>query len=174
MAKIKKRIDGYHATEPRRADEIINSGQFRDSHRDDEWLGTGVYFFYYPKHAQEWGRDHVRSALPQILRAELTYTDEQMLNLDDPAVFDEFEATIEAMNSYADVLKAARSLDWREQRRRLCYSCNLIREAWPEIGIISHTFSMQMSDITAFRRNQRQLCVSDHSIITHIEKAEVT
>ena len=59
-----------------------------------------------------------------------------------------------------------------DEKSRWCFACNLIRDLCPEIGIIVKTFPLKysVSECIQFPCVQRQICVSDHSIITCIKE----
>ena len=56
--------------------------------------------------------------------------------------------------------------------KKLCWGCNVMKKLFPEIGIIIYTFHKKNQyQYIPLRTNQRQICVSDHSIIKHISRA---
>ena len=76
---------GYHGTTLSAAESILKDGYFKHSTRNNDWLGTGAYFFSYEDHAKQWIKHRrFRGKKTQILKATLGYTSEQMLDLDNP------------------------------------------------------------------------------------------
>lgn len=166
---------GYHGTTQENAERILREKRFVDSNKDNEWLGRGVYFFAYPGDAAWWvsvGR--LKDQETAIIKADLAYTEEQALDLDD-------HQQLEAMNKILCCYVKAQSsrsgisvnISGAEHYKQLCWACNLIKKLEPRIGIIIYTFSQkQPYKYLPFAANQKQICVSDHSIIKHISRAE--
>jgi len=165
-------INGYHGTTLENAILIKESQEFKFSNKDTEWLGAGAYFFAYKAHA-EWWITHNRFAdtETEILCATLEYDNDQLLDLDDPDQLAMLEmltkAAVREVNTYfQDTTKAKiQTPEWI-----WCFTCNLIRKLSPEIGIIMYTFPDRkgLYPYSRFRGSQKQLCVSDHSIIRNI------
>ena len=175
----KKKLVGYHGTSLENAQLILKEQHFKDSIKDNEWLGKGVYFFQYLHHAQ-WWISHSRFAgkKQSILQAVLLYADEQLLDLDDPVELERLFSVLKYMIEKRKDSSTSRKLneDLTLNQRR-CLACNLICQIRPEIGMIIYTFPSDsgnniFTDVTGFFRNQRQICVKDHSIITKVEEAK--
>lgn len=165
---------GYHATTKTNARSILSRHRFIDSNGPKEWLGKGFYFFAYLADAKKWcsTRKDLRGKETCVLKAELKYNSEQLLDLDNP---DDLE-TLEAILNEADRINKSAiipltTLSKESWEKRICAACNLAREFYPNIGIIIYTFSnKQDTDFqnNYFQQRQRQMCVSDHSIIHNI------
>lgn len=168
---------GYHGTLDHIAEKIVHEQKFKFSKKDTEWLGYGAYFFKYRDHAVAWARREAEKEKnflfsPGLVRADLFFTEDQQLDLDDPEQLAEINAFMQ------DYLKAAPEVQVRWEKsnkwQRWCLSCNLYRRFYPEVKVISHTFnfnkSMPQSNTSGFNINQFQYCISDPSIIKNIRK----
>lgn len=171
---IKETKIGYHGTTYSAAQKIISDQQFNPSTRSNDWLGTGVYFFAYKIHAEQWTQ-HRRyiSQKTAILAAEMVYTDAQMLDLDDPQMLDLMNTVVEksiAKTNASKVSGAIVDFTKKSRQERWCFACNLYRKLNPNIGIIKYTFpgSPRQQGTSGFVPNQCQLCVSDNKIITKV------
>lgn len=166
MAQNKKTV--YHGTSASAADNIRKEQHFRESKANNEWLGQGVYFFAYERHAQRWIR--YRNLSPgTVLAVQLEYEDQELLDLDDPA---QLEAVNHEMERLDEILKNKITIvsgKLHENWKRWCFSCNMYRKFHPEIGMISYTFPQSKTHgASYFPYNERQICVSKHHIITEI------
>lgn len=172
MSKIE--IYGYHGTIQHFADQIVAKQDFIDSDKDNEWLGTGVYFFAYKAHADWWIKARrFRHQETCVLKAELSFAKDQLLDLDDPEMLEfansVLKAAVKRTNEEGNLLISV-SLDDLPADKRFNMACNIVRELFPEYGITMYTFTPNCKPgITGFRLTQKQICVSDHSIIGKIE-----
>lgn len=167
---------GYHGTSQDIAKNILSKQDFVDSNRDNEWLGKGVYFFAYPAHARWWvTHNRYRDVPTEVLRASLTFSDNQLLDLDDPDTLNEVNAIVEAFVRRAnETPKIAVDFSAMKPANKWNFACNLVRGLKPQIGIISYTFcSNSRRGYAGYPETQKQYCVSDHSIIGQIEIAQV-
>lgn len=168
---------GYHGTLDHIADKIVLEQRFKFSTKNTEWLGYGVYFFKYRDHAVVWARREAEKEKnatfsPGLVSAELYFTEDQWLDLDDPDQLKEINAFMQ------DYLKNTPEVQvcWDNSNKwqRWCLSCNLYRRFYPEIKVISHTFnfnkSMSQSNTLGFNVNQFQYCITDASVIKNIRK----
>lgn len=163
----KNKLKAYHGTSGTAAASIRRERRFIESTRDDEWLGSGIYFFFYRSHAEHWiAKRRLRQG--EVLTVRLQYDDEAMLDLDDPDQMRALNNEIERLNQ---IIGDSISVDWSDKdalHKRWCLGCNLYRQLHPEIGIISYTFPQKKAGVSFFRFNERQLCVSKSEIITDI------
>lgn len=168
---------GYHGTLEHIADKIVREQRFEFSTKDTEWLGYGAYFFKYRDHAVVWARREAgkkknATFSPGLVSADLSFTEDQWLDLDDPEQLNEINRFVQEYLKNTPKLQVC----WDKSKRwqRWCLSCNLYRQFYPEIKVISHTFnfnrSMSPSNITEFNVNQFQYCISDGSVIKNIRK----
>lgn len=170
----RKKIYGYHGTTQENANRIVSEQAFQDSVKDNEWLGHGVYFFAYLGHAKWWvGAWRYRGMETSILKAALEFTDEQLLDLDDPEQFmlaeDVVKEAIRVASDSGDLQYGA-NLEKMEESKKWNFVCNTIRSICPEIGIIIYTFPTKPRFyVIGYQQTQRQICVSDHSIIKEVE-----
>lgn len=170
-----RQISGYHGTTRVNADNIIAEQHFNESNRDNEWLGSGVYFFAYKWHAEWWTTHKRYSGKPTaVLVADLRYTDDQLLDLDDPYVLNSVNRIVnEAISIAKKTGLPLGNVDFRGKKydERGNFSCNLMREMNPKLGIIMYTFDPQCGrGISGYSQNQKQICVSDKTIIRDIRR----
>ena len=60
-----------------------------------------------------------------------------------------------------------------DEAKKWCFACNLIKSLDTRLGIITYTFPRgKKFQYSGFSSNQRQACVSDHSIISEIKVDE--
>lgn len=170
----KNSMVGYHGTTRENAEKIVSEQSFIDSDKENDWLGRGVYFFAYKWHASWWvTHNRYRGKKVEILEAKLQYTDEQMLDLDDPEqlrILDDIvKYAVANANSSNDPIRA----DLKTKQEHWCFACNLIKKLDLSIGIMVYTFQDSGKrfeyEYSKFSGNQRQICVSDHSIITDVK-----
>ena len=170
----KKSMLGYHGTTRVNAELIVAEQHIKASTRTNDWLGSGAYFFAYKDHAI-WWISHKRYTCVQtrILSADLEYTDNQMLDLDDPGQLRALDDIVKAAIELSEEAGEATSAVLYTQKEKWCFACNLIRRVNPEIGIIMYTFrdsgDRRIYKHSAFYGNQRQICVSNPSIVTNIK-----
>lgn len=169
-----KKIYGYHGTTQENANKIVEEQSFQDSVKDNEWLGHGVYFFAYLGHAKWWiDARRYYGIETSIVKATLEFTDVQLLDLDDPEQFMVAEETVkEAIKIACDSgdLQYGADLEKMDKTKKWNFVCNTIRSICPEIGIIIYTFPTKPRFYTiGYEQTQRQICVSDHSIIKAAE-----
>lgn len=167
---------GYHGTTDVSAKKIIDQQYFRPSTKDIEWLGSGVYFFAYKRHAQEWADREVAKPknvgkLAIVLSAQLTYEKEQLLDLDDPEQLQQVNDLFLAVAEKADAVPNSPKADLRgrDLKKRWCLLCNTYRRINRKIAITSYTF-FQTKIPNGFSYTQRQMCVNNPTIISEIHK----
>lgn len=171
MSKIKN--IGYHGTTQANAEKILQEQRFINSTKNNEWLGDGVYFFAYQNDAEWWIKaNRFKNQKTEILKADLEYTDKQLLDLDDREQLDRVETIllyfIKENNFEFNNGVDLSSESWDKQ---ICWACNLIKKISPEIGIIIYTFlGKKHYKYLPVSATQRQICVSDHSIIRNISR----
>lgn len=166
-------IIAYHGTTETRAKLILARQHFISSCKNNEWLGTGVYFFPYQEHAARWIQaKRFKGQGTCILCANLVYTEEQLLDLDDPAQLQHLnevvKAAVQQMNANGTPLSV--DLSTCNIYQKYNFFCNLFKSLYPNIGIISYTFRRGGTGFSEYPENQRQICVSCHSIIKDIRK----
>lgn len=170
----KHKITGYHGTTQSSSQTILAEQQFKESTRSNDWLGTGAYFFAYKEHAQQWTSHSRYNGIPTtILEADLEYTQEQLLDLDDPQRLADVEEVVKEAISLSTSSDNPTTAHLKSEQETWCFACNLFRSLVPEIGITIYTFSRKVMPYSRLRINQRQICVSDPSIITGIRIAQV-
>ena len=171
---IKNEIIGYHGTTYSAAKTILEEQQFRYSERTNDWLGTGAYFFLYKSHAERWiTHKRFRSEKTAILAAKLEYTNDQMLDLDDPQTLEQVNQVIEAAINkvnISNVIGANVDFVHLNKQQKWCFVCNLYRYLNDDIGITKYTFPSVRYGTSGFSENQCQICVSKNDIIADIQE----
>lgn len=164
MAQNKKSV--YHGTSFEAAASIRKERRFRPSEEDDDWLGSGVYFFRYRGHARSWTKGR-----GDVVTATLEYDDQELLDLDDPDQWEKLNRVMETVMGFLTGEGKIRLRSKNETRKRWCLSCNIYRDLHPEIGVISYTFPRRNPPPgpSGFPSNARQICVSKQELITDIE-----
>ncbi len=170
MSKYK--TTGYHGTTQGISQTILSEQRFKESTRSNDWLGTGAYFFAYKQHAEQWtthGRYNGMSTA--VLEADLEYTQDQLLDLDDPQRLADVEEVVKEAISLSTSSNNPTTAHLKSEQEKWCFACNLFRSLYPKIGITIYTFPQKVMPYSRLRINQRQICVSDPSIITGIRIA---
>lgn len=163
------KICAYHGTSARAAARIRRERFFWESRQDNEWLGTGAYFFTARKDAEDWTvKMKHRLKDGTVLTVQLAYEDREMLDLDDSAQLSAFNCELEKLEQRIGKNGTTNFDGSNGRERQWCFACNLYRKLHPEICITSYTFHRGLSGISQFGRNERQLCVSQQRIITEI------
>lgn len=154
----------YHGTSVAAAANIRKEQHFRESEKDNEWLGSGVYFFAHRVLAQRWTKGK-----GDVLTVALEYDDRELLDLDDQEQLDALNQMMETLNERLQDQIKIKPGDKAGDARFWCFSCNMYRDLHPEVGITSYTFSRDNPiGPSRFPSNARQICVSNHRIITSI------
>ena len=106
--------------------------------------------------------------------ANLEYKQEQHLDLDDPDVLGVVEEVVrEAVRIANEASKTGVgvNLEAEHPSKKWNFACNTYRKICPEIGIISYTFTTPREfEYIGYTQTQKQICVSDHTIIKDIKK----
>ena len=163
---------GYHGTTQDNASSILAENLFRKSKRKNDWLGTGIYFFEHKAHAI-WWTTHSRfnGKETAIIEVLLEFIDNQLLDLDDPAQLQELDNLVRLYFEKANHSEPTTKPNFASDAERWCFACNLIKQADPTIAIIRYTFPVgKRNYFSGFSPTQRQICVSDDSVIKCIEK----
>lgn len=169
MEKIQTRA--YHGTTRSSAENILRTKKFHESTKETEWLGHGTYFFQYKAHAIRWAdyearKDRNVGQSPKVIAVDLAYSDDQVLDLDDPEDLSALDRFVrEALSSIPDNFCANLEVD---RKKKMCFSCNLFRKVHENIGITFYTFPRSFRNAEpnyCFQENQRQICVNNQDII---------
>lgn len=77
-------INGFHGTHEKAAVAICESNTYTYNHRDDHWLGQGVYFFKDdPDQAMSWAYSQVENGEKAcVIKSMIKVEDEAILDLD--------------------------------------------------------------------------------------------
>ena len=161
---------GYHGTTQENANKILEEKHFKESTKDNEWLGRGVYFFTFRYWAEWWVRIKKFENVA-ILKVNLEYTDEQLLDLDNPEQLITLDKIMQNVVKQSTLVK---DIDFKTLKNTevWCFACNFIKQLYPNIGIIAYTFQRNQDWHSYIKlcSNQRQVCVSNPEIITKIQQ----
>lgn len=165
----------YHGTTSERAQSILQKG-FIPSSKNVEWLGSGIYFFQYAIDAKWWanlqiGKRAAKKHQPKVIKAEIAYSEEQLLNLDDA------EQLKDLSDFYRKVIRITedeKNLQMRFptiDKKIWCAACNTYRRFHPDIVVTKYTFSKARCGYI-YHQNQLQICISDDGIIKNLSYLE--
>ena len=98
-------IIGYHGTTSEIAERLVNGEPFTASSNNDDWFGTGIYFWEYaPKQAWWWAENFKKNTEPAVVGAVIRLG--HCLDLLDPLnvkILQEFHnKTLETWNSLGE------------------------------------------------------------------------
>lgn len=171
-----KKMTVYHGTIDIYAKEIVKQSVFKESNKNNEWLGKGVYFFAMKGDAQWWAElqvakanrtDILIGALPAIISTELQCLNENFFDLDERSNLATFDAF------FANWLYAIKRLkkgapEFKSEYELACFASNLYKKCHPNITVLAYTYNTSEKTSSGFKFKQRQLCVSKQSDLTHI------
>lgn len=171
---------GYHGTLKSNVEGILKEGKFHHSRKSYEWLGFGVYFFKHEAFAAWWADMQVNNKLKNtgekdssaVLCADLFFSKNQLLDLDDP---DQLDALNEFIDDYIKKTpKYSKIWNTSKEKERWCLACNLYRRINKDIKVICLTFRTSAprnrKNTGSFPKSQFQYCISDDSIINNIRQ----
>ena len=160
----------YHGTTTARA-QSISQGGFIHSNKDIEWLGHGIYFFQYAVDAKWWAELQSKQC-PEVIKADIEYTEKQLLNLDDSEQLEDLS------DFYRKVLRIAKDeTDLQTKfptndKKVLCAACNTYRKFHPDIAVTKYTFSKARSGYL-YHQNQLQVCITENEVVKRLSYLEV-
>lgn len=169
-------IEGYHGTLLSKAEQILDTQYFRPSTKNIEWLGKGVYFFAYKRHAQDWAKGESEKSRNNgekyaVLKATLCFEESHLLDMDDPDQLDQVNQLVEKaiIKSSASVNSPKADTRKAERLQRWCFACNFYRKINTDVGVTMYTFVKRYKG-NEYPYTQRQICISDNKIINKIER----
>lgn len=149
----------YHGTSSKHVDSIKNNGlDPKHSHsREDHWLGQGVYFFDDYDKALWWAgcvsknNDYYEA----VFKAQITASDEEVLNLDDKCQLDKFiDYTIELSNHIGNECVGKMPVFNTDTARAVYF--DYYKNQY-NVSVIIGTFTKPYAGYTEFR-NRNKLC----------------
>lgn len=163
---------GYHGTSEEKGNQILKCGYFKWSDGEDEWLGSGIYFFersgYY---AIWWASDIKHFVNYRILKADITLESEKILDLTVPSNTDE-------LDYYANMLmqKKAKTKSFAHKEINdnlvINYIYNNIQKFDAVIGIFDQTrYKRKALYKSRILPHQIQVCIRNTPCITNIQEA---
>jgi hypothetical protein len=98
---------GYHGCEASVGERVRKTKVFRLSVGDQEWLGDGVYFFEGdPGPARWWVKSRRKYPKWEILKADISAAESQVLDLLKEDDFDEFQRSLRMLVDHTETLGA--------------------------------------------------------------------
>jgi hypothetical protein len=163
---------GYHGSTTVKCQDILKCNYFTESHKQDEWLGNGIYFFERNQwYAVWWARDCKNYNPYGVLEASINAEETRILDLTLPEKLEELDDIAEILSekrrrspSYANkIITDSMVINWL---------FNNIRKFDLAIGIFDDTH-YQRRHIEYYRSriraHQIQLCVRDSNCISNIQ-----
>lgn len=171
----------YHGTTSYHARKIEEDQRFKPSKKSNEWLGHGVYFFRYKKHADNWAvqttNRHIERSKnekyspPKVIVATIVCESDKYINLD---ISEEMKKFDDCIYPFIEGMKRSGSGSpaFKDEKERLCYFVNVFVRL-NSIKVIEYSFQEEKSQVkaTGFVNRQPQVCVYDSDCI-EIESVE--
>lgn len=162
---------GFHATLKDNVNSIIKDGFIINKHRNNEWLGYGIYLFLYKADAESWAKGtHYCKDNPAIIKCQTEVEQHRYLDLDDP----------ENMNKYNQYYKRTlsllsenkKSIIFKNKHEAMCWGLNIYKTD-NNIDLIKYTFENNRTrnkmkyeyNKNGYNYNEVQLCISRNEII---------
>lgn len=164
----KFKIEGLHSTTRNKADNILSSGKFLPSKKDNEWLGKGVYFWTKYADALFWVNNSYKNENEMcIITAHLEDENSRILDLD---IEENMTKLVEFVNTFnkemVDVSKYRPKFNNESETR--CFYCELFKKKY-NINIILYSFPINGYNVAGFNLKRRQFCVSDIDTISIVK-----
>lgn len=153
-------LSGYHGTSMKAAQIIKDSGMFKISNGDADWLGSGVYFYFNIGDAIEWNEAEA------VIHAVIHISEEEYLDLDTK----EGQKIFKAMTTLFEK-EYAMVLDKNSAQKNQCAITKMIWKFNPEIKVISATFHStptRTKTLIDTRDTRKEFCVRDNATIKYI------
>ncbi|MDO8182068.1 hypothetical protein [Lactiplantibacillus plantarum] len=172
----------YHGTTNVSASSILKDKKFKFTHRDDHWLGNGVYFFINDySTAQWWANNAVKKASrnsssiqqsisPTVLKGMIAVETEQLLDLDS---LDDMEKFIDFVKLISEKYQMTNVSNKHEA---MCKLMDTYVEMY-NLDAVVYTFdrnnTADMLYSLGLRQHGRQLCVFNQRVINFTSLKEV-
>ena len=156
---------GYHTTLLEKKDKILQNG-FNKSNNDDDWLGSGVYFWDKYDNAIWWKEKHLKKSKCCVFICDTTCDFKYWLDLDADIEFDKF------LEFSKYIVKEMKKFDklpiFKNNNQKKKFFCDVYCDE-NNYKILSRTFSHSIIDgLVGFeidRIERRQICVKDTNCI---------
>jgi hypothetical protein len=168
-----KPYTGYHGSSLAKCQDILSCNYFTESHKEDGWLGNGIYFFEGNHwYATWWASVYKRFNPYGVLQASINAEETRILDLTIPEKLDE-------LDEIAEVLSERRRRSPSHADKTITdamvvnYLFNNIRKFDLVIGIFDDThYRRRYVEYyqSRIRAHQIQLCVRDNKCISNIQQ----
>lgn len=168
-------LEGFHATNNKNVDSIINEEFKIDKTRNDHWLGFGIYLFKYKIDATSWANGtYYCKDNPAIIKVNVEVEKNQYLDFDDTEEKNEF------YRYFKEVLKKlskhGRIITFKNEYQAMCFGLNIYKKD-KNIDLIKHTFvndrTRRQAKFLEFKYgygyNEVQICITRNEVITKKE-----
>ncbi len=182
---------GYHGTSSNSKESIDKNGldPSLTKHRDDHWLGQGVYFFEEFDQAMWWAEDIStkswnRGSVPLVYHAVIEAEESEVLNLDDYKVMNRFMDEMINLQKSIEPDKNGRFPKFTEEKMRAVFLDYYKNKH--NIFVVIYTFEKNCISYGTYRKGadyhsqsqlfktlhmgykEKQICVSDKKCITDL------
>jgi len=179
---------GYHGTAEENVSDILEN-QFITKHRDDHWLGQGIYFYEDSKLAEWWIKKKLETYSgegPAVIKATMRCEKGEFLDLDKNEDLDLFFHRLKKVLMGGQIKLGLRFKTGDEQSRirNLCFCIDILKNC-SGLKLIALTFlksnpSYVRGNILSFENDyfplpfaisykERQICATSNDIITSKE-----
>lgn len=156
-------LSGYHGANEEKALRIQREGKYPLSHGPKEWLGKGIYFYYFISDACKW-RDTA-----YIFHSIIKVKDTEFIDFDTQGGKDLIANLINYIleNFYSERIFYKGSAFTQKNQ---CSIMNIIWDIYPKIMVMSCSFPIRPRPIpilTDYIPKRKEFCVRDNSLIKH-------
>lgn len=158
----------YHGTDEASSANILSNKEFTIKHRQDHWLGNGVYFFVNDSMKAEWwakSKSKKSGRSPVVLYFNLELTDAELLNLNT-------EMDLEKLNSFSEELfrdleECKVYVQFKDEHERNCFVLDSFFEKYSNYKAVRRTFhaTNKRLGMSGFRMLSDQICIMDQTVI---------
>lgn len=133
----KKNFKGYHGTDYNGAHSILKSKEFNLSKSDNEWLGTGIYFFIDRNkdkaidNAYRWTKNYKRFNFYRIIETYIKIDDDKILDLDDEVLRDVYHEYRKAK------IRDTKSRGLTINTNKIKFDCETINDICNKLGFLA-------------------------------------
>lgn len=164
-------ITGYHGTTRDNAEHILSTRKFYLSKGEEEWLGSGIYFYPNLNDAYDWRESEV------ILHAVIKIKEDEYLDLDTKDGKEVYRNIINSLYNYTDEEMITKGINISNNNiiKNQCAVANVLWDTFSEMKVIFASFHKERTQITTMidaRIERREFCVRDNDCIVSIQRIE--
>lgn len=157
-------LTGYHGTNKSSANNILKDRSFFISQGNEEWLGTGIYFYDNYSDALYWNKDGAKYS-EKIIHAIIKIADDEFLDIDSINGHDLYYEVIKLIyNQCPEIVKGS-------VQENQCAVMNLIWDTNKNIKVIAASFAKEKTIIKTLidaRPKRREFCVKENCSIKDV------